>query len=135
MKVLLADDSDLILERLEDLLHAYEQVKIIGSFKNGIDALKSLKLSAVDLAIIDLKMPCLTGLQVLKEIRKENKSLRFMILTLYSSDNYRQLAINSGADYFFSKIDDFEKISMVVEKMISEETDNIAPDIYGVKIN
>lgn len=121
MRVLLADDSVLILEWLQDTLGMNKQVEIVGSFKNGIDTLKALKTLKPDLAIVDFKMPGLNGLEVLKEIRKENKILKFIILTYYSLDNYRQVAMLAGADYFFSKVDDFEKVSIVVEEMVAKE--------------
>ena len=131
MRVLLADDSVLILEWLQDTLGANKQVEIVGSFKNGIDTLRALKTLKPDLAIVDFKMPGLNGLEVLKEIRRENKILKFIILTYYSLDNYRQAAMQSGADYFFSKVDEFEKVSLVVEAMVAEEqmNDKIDPVI------
>jgi len=98
-----------------------KQVEIVGSFKNGIDTLNALRTLKPDLAIVDFKMPGLNGLEVLKEIRKENKTLKFIILTFYSLDNYRQVAMNAGADYFFSKVDDFEQVSIVVKEMVAKE--------------
>jgi len=124
MRVLLADDSVLILEWLQDTLGVNKQVEIVGSFKNGIDTLNALRTLKPDLAIVDFKMPGLNGLEVLKEIRKENKILKFIILTYYSLDNYRQVALNAGADYFFSKADDFEKVSLVVKEMLDKENNN-----------
>ena len=121
MRVLLAVDSILILEWLQDTLGVNKQVEIVGSFKNGIDTLKALKTLKPDLAIVDFKMPGLNGLEVLKEIRKENKILKFIILTYYSLDNYRQVAMQAGADYFFSKVDDFENVSIVIEEMVAKE--------------
>ena len=66
-------------------------------------------------------MPGLTGLEVLTEIRNEGIITKFIILTFFSSGYYRQLAMEAGADYFFSKADDFEKIAGVVEEMLSKE--------------
>ncbi len=117
LRVLLADDSDLILDRLQQMLRLHPLVEIAGSFKDGIKTLEALKSLKPDLAIVDIKMPGLTGLEVLHEIRKEDSHLKFMILTFYSSENYRKLAISYGADYFFSKVDDFEKISPVVNEL------------------
>lgn len=121
MKVLLADDSRLILERLTEMLNMYRKVEIIGSAKNGSDALNSLRTLNPDLAIVDLKMPGLSGLEVLHEIRKENKKVKIIILTFYSSDYYRNIAIQAGADYFFNKVDDFDEVSMVVAGMLWKE--------------
>lgn len=118
MKVLLADDSGLILERLQEALSSFKQIQIVGSFKNGIDTLEGLKNLNPQVAIVDIKMPGLSGLEVLNEIRKENKAVKIIILTFYASEYHRQLAIQSGADYFFSKVDDFDKAIQVVINMV-----------------
>lgn len=119
MRVLLADDSALIRERLKDMLSVFQQVEIVGSFENGTDALQALRSLNPDLAIVDLKMPGLSGLQVLTEIRKVDKSLKFIFLTLHSSDYYRLIAKEAGANYFFSKLDDFEKVEVVINEMLN----------------
>ena len=124
MRVLLADDSDLILIRLEEMVRKHDQAEIVGSFKNGTHTLEALRDMKPDLAIVDIKMPGLSGLKVLSEIRKENKTIKFIILTFNSSDYYRRVAIQSGADYFFSKSDDFEKVSQVVAGMAAK-TDSV----------
>ena len=118
MRVLLADDSSLIRERLKDMLSVFQQVEIVGSFENGTETLQALRSLKPDLAIVDLKMPGLSGLDVLSGIRKENSTLKFIILTFFSSGYYRQMAIQAGVDYFFSKVDDFEKVALVVADMV-----------------
>jgi DNA-binding NarL/FixJ family response regulator len=118
MKVLLADDSGLILERLEEMLSIYDQAEIVASLKNGTEALEAIRLLKPDLAIVDIKMPGLSGLEVLTTIRKEDKTIKFIIFTFYASEYCRQLAIQLGADYFFSKVDEFDKVSQVVAGMV-----------------
>jgi len=129
MRVLLADDSDLILDRLQHVLSVYDHIEIVGALTNGTDALEALRVLKPDVAIVDIRMPGLSGLEVLREIRKENQVIKFIILTMYSLDIYRQQAIKSGADYFFSKVDDFSKISQVVGGMAVKEGNG-----YGVKV-
>ncbi len=124
MKVVLADDSEMILDALREMLNPFSRVEIVATCKNGTDALEAIQTLKPDLAIVDIQMPGLTGLQVLSEIRKDNKTTRFIILTLYSTFYYRELAMKAGADYFFSKADDFEKIREVVEEMIVTENNN-----------
>ena len=121
MKILLADDSDLILNRLQDIVRNYDQLELVGSFCNGSETLKAMRLMKPDLAIVDIQMPGYTGLEVLHEIRKENKTMKFVILTLFSSGFYRQRAMKEGADYFFSKAEDFDKIHIVIEEMLCQE--------------
>lgn len=119
MRILIADDSVLILERLSEMLNTHQQIEIVGECKNGTEALEALRNLKPDLAIVDLKMPGLTGLQVISEIRKENKTLQFILLTLHTSNSYRQMAMDAGANYFFSKSDDFDKVEMVVNEMLT----------------
>jgi len=118
MKVLIADDSELIRDRLQQMLSQYGQVEIVGSFDNGTDTLEALLCLKPELAIVDYKMPGLSGLEVLKGIRKESTSIKIIILTFYSSNYYRLLAMQYGADYFFSKADEFEKISHLLDTML-----------------
>jgi two-component system, NarL family, response regulator DesR len=121
MKVILADDSELIIARLQDIMNNYKHVKLIGSYSNGTDALRALKTLKPDLAILDIHMPGLTGLEVLREIRIENKTIKILILTLFSSGFYRQKAMKEGADYFLSKAEDFENVHSIIEEMLLNE--------------
>jgi len=122
MKVLLADDSGLIRERLTEMLNMYKHAEIVGSLDNGTDALDSMRKLKPDLAIIDLKMPGLSGIDIVNEIRKEDQHVKIIILTFYSTDYYRNISIKSGADFFFNKVDDFEEVSMVVAGMLWKES-------------
>lgn len=118
MKVVLADDSELILERLTDMLNIYGQSTIVGKFDNGTDAFNSIIDQSPDLAILDIKMPGMSGLEVAAEVRKKNKDIKIVILTFYTSEYYRMMASRAGADYFFNKVDDFEEVSMVIAGLL-----------------
>lgn len=123
MKVLLADDSQLILDRLQDMIHDCKGAEIVASLKNGKDALDSIKRLNPDLVILDINMPGMTGFQVVEAIKKENHNhhTKFIVLTLFASGYFRKKAISLGVDYFFSKLDEFEKVSLVVIDLLNEE--------------
>lgn len=118
MRIILADDSDLIIDRLTAMLAMYSKAEIVGVYSNGTDALEGIRTLSPDLAILDIKMPGLTGLEVTSAARKENKKLRIIILTFYSSEYYKSLAIKSGADFFLNKVDEFDEVSMVVAGLL-----------------
>jgi DNA-binding NarL/FixJ family response regulator len=119
MRIVIADDSALIRERLQNMLLEFSQVDIVGSFNNGSDTLIALQTLKPDLAIVDIEMPGQSGLEILKEIRKEDSVLKFIILTFHATDYYRKLAVNTGADYFFSKVDDFDKVELVINNLLN----------------
>ena len=118
-RVLIADDSNFMLVRLQQMLVGMEGVELVGSFHNGTDALAALRELKPDLAILDNKMPGLNGIDIIREIRKEDSQVTLMLLTFYADLHYRQQAMNAGADYFFSKSEDFEKIPAVINQRIN----------------
>jgi chemotaxis response regulator CheB len=71
MRVLIADDSALILERLQEMINSYGKTEIVGLHNNGNDTLNALRIMRPDLAIVDIKMPGLSGLEDL--LRSERK--------------------------------------------------------------
>ena len=120
MRVIIADDSYLILEWLQELLGEFGEVEIVAVLNNGIDALSAVRTLKPDLAILDLKMPGLNGLQVIEEIRKEDAGVKIILMTFFAFEQYRHMANKAGADYFFSKVDDFEEISKVIAELVSD---------------
>ncbi|MFZ4413722.1 MAG: response regulator [Bacteroidales bacterium] len=124
MKILLADDSVLMLDKSQEMLSNYPQLEIVASLKNGNTILKTIREFKPDLAIIDLRMPGLNGIEVLKAVRKENVNITIVIFTFFATDNYRLACILAGADYFFSKVYDFEKVEQLVLSLLQEELIN-----------
>jgi len=125
MKVLIADDSIIFVERLKSMLQTLEGVDIVGVSENGKDAIDKIKSTKPDLAIIDIKMPKMNGIEVINEIRKENKEIKIITLTFYNSDLYKKLTLSSGSDYFFSKVDEFDKMILKVNELILQESMDI----------
>jgi DNA-binding NarL/FixJ family response regulator len=120
LKVLLADDSNFIITRLTQLLSGQSQVEIVGTVNNGTDALEALRVLKPDLAIVDIQMPGLSGLDVLREIRKVDKRVKFIVFTLFSSELYQLLAMQLGADYYFSNVTDFNKILPAITELLNK---------------
>jgi DNA-binding NarL/FixJ family response regulator len=118
MKVIIADDSRLMRDRIRETISIFSSVEIVSETENGLQTLGELYKHNPDLAILDIRMPDRNGLEVLKEFRKNNKTTKIVILTNYAYDQYKDRAFENGADYFFSKSEDFEKIAAVVALML-----------------
>jgi len=117
MRVIIADDSNLTLDWLAEMLGNYKQIEVVGKYDNGTDTLDALRNLKPDVAIVDFQMPGLNGIEVLHEIRKTDSDLKFILLTFYAFDKYRQMAMEAGADYFFSKVDDYENLSLLMAEL------------------
>jgi DNA-binding NarL/FixJ family response regulator len=120
MKIVNADDSTQIRERIKNQIKCFDQVTIVGEADNGRTALKMVLEFSPDLVILDLHMPEMGGMEVLKKIKEANMKTKVCILTGYSYPQYRARCLTLGADFFLSKSDDFEKLNLVIANMLKE---------------
>lgn len=106
-KILLVDDEpdfvELITKRLE--LNNYE----VTAAANGKDALNKLQVEQFDAVLLDIRMPEVDGLSVLKAIRKHNKNLPVFMLTAYSEEGRFKQANKLGASGYIIKTSDLQK--------------------------
>ncbi len=115
MKILIVDDSDIFRQSMMSLLGTLGEVESINEARNvkeGIDLAKAAKPDAV---FLDIRLPDGTGFEVLQEIKKEPQPPMVIMLTNYSSEQFREKAFREGADYFFDKSTEFEKALEVLK--------------------
>lgn len=118
LKVLLVDDEPFIVQGLSLLVDWEEEgCEIVATAQNGIEALTYLKTNKVDLIIADIKMPEMTGLELLETIRREQVSdAYFVILSGYSEFAYAQQAIHySCMDYVLKPVEK-EVLTEIIRK-------------------
>jgi len=110
LTVYIVDDSPMMRERLMELMADLAGIEIVGQSGDPLEALDSIKKSHPDVVILDIQLPRRSGIDVLKDIKKEPRAPTVIMITNYPYRQYRQGCLAAGADYFFSKIDEFEKI-------------------------
>lgn len=120
MKIIIADDSLLLRERIKELLNDFENVSIVGEAVNGTEALKLIRETNPDVAIIDIRMPEINGIEVLKKIRESGLFLKIIILSNYPYKQYKERCMAEGADYFFDKNHDSGKLTEIISQLANE---------------
>lgn len=110
LTVYIVDDSDVMRERLAELASDIAGIEVTGQNGNPFDALNRIKEEHPDIVILDIRLPGKSGIDVLKDIKKESPAPIVIMITNYPYRQYRQGCMSAGADYFFSKIDEFEMI-------------------------
>jgi YesN/AraC family two-component response regulator len=120
MKIVIADDSSLMRDRIKSLLNVLKEKLVIYEAENGLEALKLIKDKKPDLAILDIRMPEMNGIEVLKKIRELKMKTKTCILTNYPYPQYKKKCFEEGADSFLSKTEDFEDIKIVITDMTGE---------------
>jgi len=121
MKILIADDSSLLRDRIKILLNSIKNVCVVYEAENGVEALQIIREKKPDLAILDIRMPELSGIEVLKKIRELKMDVKVCILTNYAYPIYKRRCIEAGADYFLRKTEDFEEIEIIVNEMLLDK--------------
>jgi len=122
MKVLIADDSQIVRERLAYLLGDVEGVEIVGQAEDAVEGSNLAETLRPDVAILDVRMPRGSGLDVLRSIKRANPSATVIVLTNFVDPEARQLCLARGADYFFDKSIEFDKAVDVLRGLSHAET-------------
>jgi len=120
-KVLLVDDADVFREIMTDLLSGKGHT--VKAARNGTEALEQLKSKKFDLALIDLLLPGMTGFDLLREIRKEDKLKALPVLAVsgvYKGEDHINELKELGAEGFISKSLTPEQIAERVELTLSQ---------------
>jgi len=117
MKVLVVDDSDIVRERISVMLSGINNLEVVGTAANSIDALYLVNKLKPDAVTLDIRIPGESGIEVLKKIKSSQPSTIVMVLTNFPIEQYKNKCNGLGADYFFSKSDEFEKVEEVFETL------------------
>lgn len=110
MNILIADDSPIFRARLFTVLDEIEDLHIVGQAQSGQETLELFRRLRPDAVVLDIRMPGMTGIQVLEELKKEVPGILVVMMTNYPYQQYRERCLAAGADHFFDKSCEIEKI-------------------------
>ena len=103
IRVLIADDHTLVREGLRQLLDGTPDIRVAGEAVNGDEALALVKENDYDLAVLDMSMPGIAGLELIKRIRLEKPRLRLLVLSMHGEAQYAARALKAGASGYLTK--------------------------------
>ncbi|MBI5626509.1 MAG: response regulator transcription factor [Nitrosomonadales bacterium] len=103
IRIMVVDDHNIVHQGLTFILEKSHKMKIVASCTNGADALKWLHGNECDVALVDIAMPGMSGIDLLKQIRKEKPGLPLLILSAYPEDQYAVRLIRAGAAGYLNK--------------------------------
>lgn len=103
ISVLIADDQELIRESLEILISSDDRFNVLGSAKNGKEAVEMALSLRPHVILMDIRMPEINGIECTAIIKRRDSSIKIIILTTFEDDQYVYDAIKEGADGFLLK--------------------------------
>lgn len=126
--IVLAEDHRLLREGLKALLQAEKDLMVIGEAENGLEAIRCVEKYAPDLILLDLSMPKMSGISVIKEIKSRFPEVRILALTIHESDQYVLEAFQSGADGYCLKDASRDELLIAIKSVLNGKT-YISPGI------
>jgi DNA-binding NarL/FixJ family response regulator len=101
--VLLADDHPIVRQGIRHLLEAESDVKVVGEATDGLEAVQLVEKHRPNVLIVDMMMPGLNGLEVLRQVKKRSPATFSIVLSMQSADAYVVEALKSGASGYILK--------------------------------
>jgi two-component system, NarL family, nitrate/nitrite response regulator NarL len=103
IKVVLSDDHVFVRDGIKSLLENEENINVIGEATDGIEALEIVNSLLPDLLILDIRMPNMTGIEVVEKLRSQNNPIKIIMLSMHDSEEYVLKSIKAGADGYLLK--------------------------------
>ncbi len=122
MKVLIVDDSEILRDRLIAMLSEIVEPENISQAKDVPDAISSFRKLNPDVVILDIRMPGGSGIEVLGEMKKSSRPPLVIVFTNYPYPQYRRKCMEAGADFFFDKATEFDKVTEVFRQLIQVQS-------------
>jgi two-component system nitrate/nitrite response regulator NarL len=103
IRVVLADDHVFVRDGIKSLLENEANIEVVGEATDGLEALKIVETEKPDLLILDIRMPNLTGIEVVEKLRTQNNTIKIVMLSMHESEEYVLKSIKAGADGYLLK--------------------------------
>jgi len=103
IRVLIADDHKIVRDGLKRILSAHGEVDVTGEAADGDQALALVRAHEFDLAMVDMSMPGLSGIDLIKRLKLEKPKLRILVLSMHGERQYAARALKAGASGYLNK--------------------------------
>jgi DNA-binding NarL/FixJ family response regulator len=120
-QILIADDHEIVRRGLRDLVDMHHDWEICGEARNGREAAELAMALSPEIAILDLSMPDLSGVEVTRLIRTERPETEVLIYTMHSSERHVREVIAAGARGFVLKSDPVPQVELAIASLIRHQ--------------
>ena len=126
IKIILADNHRIFIEGFSSLLHEDDEFELLDFAYDGCDLMKLLTIVRPDVVLLDINMPCLSGLEAASEIRKKYPSIKIILLTNYNLEPLIKKARQIGVDAYLLKDCTREELKQTIRCVLKNE--RVFPD-------
>jgi DNA-binding NarL/FixJ family response regulator len=114
IRIIIADDHQLFRNGLKILLNSFPEFEVTGEASNGIEFLELLKTTQADIALMDINMPEMDGIEATRKGIKMNPSVSVIALSMYGEEEYYYKMVDAGAKGFLLKDSDISEVKEAI---------------------
>lgn len=133
-RIVIAEDHTILREGLRALLSADPDFDVVGEAEDGREAIRCANDLMPDLVLMDLSMPRVHGFEAIKEIKKQNRDIKIVALTVHKRDEYILATLQSGADGYILKDASHSELVTAIKNVLQGKH-YLSPEISGKVIN
>lgn len=112
---MITDDHSLIREGIRQLLEFDGSIEVIGEASNGVECLEKLEVLSPDVLLLDINMPEMNGIDVLKKLKETESDVKVLILTVHNELEYLLKAIDIGVDGYILKDSESSELKKAID--------------------
>jgi len=118
-KIVIAEDQKILREGLKSLLTSTDDFEVVAEAEDGLNALRFVEKYKPDLLLLDLSMPRMSGMSVIRDTKIQVPGTKILILTVHESEEYILEVFNSGADGYCLKDASRSELIMAIKRVLS----------------
>jgi two-component system invasion response regulator UvrY len=119
LRVVIADDHPVVLKGLKEIIRESFDNSTIDETSTGYGLLRNVQNNQYDLVLLDISLPDINGLEVLKEIKKKRPKLPVLVISMYPEEHYAVRAIKAGAQGYLTKRTASDDLVLAVRQILS----------------
>jgi len=117
IRILIADDHQLVRDGLRRILTSADGIDVCGEAADGTEALELVRTQRFDVAVLDMSMPGLAGIDLIKRVKIERPELKILILSMHGEQQYAARALKAGASGYLTKDSASELLISAIRKI------------------
>lgn len=122
VRVFLIDDEELLIESMEIILTVKGKMQVVGMAREGREALAKLTTTAADIALVDLNMKGMGGIELIPILKRDYPMMKILVLTTFYDDSYITNAISNGADGYLLKDSEDDNIIRAIHQILTGQS-------------
>jgi DNA-binding NarL/FixJ family response regulator len=119
IRVLVADDHAIVRRGLKQILTAEPDMSVVGEARDGVEALEFARKHACDVVVLDVSMPGPSGLEVLKDLKRERPKLPVLVLSIHPEDQLAIRVLKAGGAGYMTKETAPEELVKAVRRVVA----------------